>query len=56
MGVRSLYIPFCCPRSQNIDHPGGWKTKVLDCTFPVSEGPAGEWRPVKTFMRVYTAL
>eukprot|EP00198_Chlamydomonas_reinhardtii_P003746 XP_001693082.1 glutamate synthase, NADH-dependent [Chlamydomonas reinhardtii] len=26
---------------KNIDHPGGWKTKVLDCTFPVSEGPAG---------------
>ncbi len=27
---------------QNIDHPGGWKTKVLDATFPIEEGPMGE--------------
>ncbi|KXZ50144.1 hypothetical protein GPECTOR_17g780 [Gonium pectorale] len=24
---------------KNLDHPGGWRTKVLDSTFPVEEGP-----------------
>ncbi|GFR49656.1 hypothetical protein Agub_g11798 [Astrephomene gubernaculifera] len=26
---------------KNMDFPGGWRTKVLDSTFPVSEGPMG---------------
>ncbi|GIL79137.1 hypothetical protein Vretimale_16677 [Volvox reticuliferus] len=26
---------------KSMDHPGGWRTKVLDCTFPVEEGPLG---------------
>lgn len=32
---------------QNIDHPGGWKTKVLDATFPIEEGPMGEQPPTR---------